>query len=658
MADTQGKDPFGGEDIFKLLEQVQEEQNKQDKIKEGAEAGETKEPEASVTAVSLEEEKSALAEVEKVLSSISTEAKVIDPEAEILVGIKRKSIDDYDKSVYGFTQLEEIQRGLEHSVDVSFYDDAGFSFRQMREIRLGLEMGLDVTFYANKFYKDRQMREIRLGLMDNLDVQGYARLIYSTPDMQERRMKLLKEKYDKMPQALDSERFDKDTGIKIIIRDKQMKAYIKPTVPLPEDYNATKLDKLLELYNVVVGVDIEKLFEKPGMIQPGEEYQVAAGTVGKPGRDGYYEYKIEGMGDNGPSVREDGSIDYRATRRYASVKAGDTVAIYHLATMGEPGRSVTGIPVYSVRGNDITKYSVDGIRLMDDGITYIAQRDGLVTVKNGSMSVQKHLELQGDVAYGSGNVSYDGTISINGSVRDNVVIEANGDIMINGFVEGARLKAGGNVVISKGVNGNDKGSIEAGGKLTCSFLENVKVETEGDIECGYILNSSVVCKGSIKTEGRRASICGGSVAAMTGIETNTLGSNAGIRTDIRLGEKVNFGAKLSVVINKRREVEAAMNKTRSGMADVLKKLGPMQGRQHPIFLKFQDLLERQLKDIEEIQCEQAAIEEEMAEMCKRFIKVERTVYSNTYMTINGISTMFEKDEPGGRFHEDGGMIQC
>ena len=93
------------------------------------------------------------------------------------------------------------------------------------------------------------------------------------------------------------------------------------------------------------------------------------------------------------------------------------------------------------------------------------------------------------------------------------------------------------------------------------------------------------------------------------------------------------------------------------MAEVLKKLGPMQGRQHPVFLKFQDVFDQQQKLLEGIKKEQAAIENEMADMSKKYINVDRKVYGHTYMMINGVSKIFENDEPGGRFYEDGGIIQ-
>ncbi len=659
MAEKPEKDLFGSEeDIFKLLEQVQEQQNRQDSLRpEERSSGKTV-PEA----VPKKKESASVTVLENILKGMSDDDKKLIKESgkaaktEAVKAVPKKTMDDYDRSVYGFSQLDEIKTGLDHGLDVSFYDSAELSFRQMREIRLGLEMGLDVSYYANKFYKDKQMREIRLGLMDGLDVSGYARLIYSCPDMQERRMKLLKEIYGSRAASLDRERFDTESGIRIILRDKQMKAYIKLTSPLSPDFNKTKLSTILALYNVVEGVEFGPEFDKPEELKLGHEYKVAEGYEGKPGVDGYYEYKVEGLGENGPKIKEDGSIDYRATRHYAAVRAGDTVAVYHPASSGEPGSTVTGIPLESSDGTNLARYKLEGIRLLEDNQTYIAQRDGVVTVKGENMSVQKLLEMQGDVAYGSGNISYDGTISINGNIRDNVVIEVGGDILVNGFVEGAQIKAGGNVVVNKGVNGNDKGVIQAGGNVTSSFFENVTVLSAGNIECGYILNSNVSCKGDIKTEGRRSSICGGTAVAMGGIETDVLGSVAGIKTSVRLGEKINSSSRLNAIVVRQKEMETAILKAKTAMAEVLKKLGPMNGRQHPMFIKLQDLLGEQLKEMDGIKEERAALEKEMSNESRKFIKVNKKIYANTYMTISGANMIFDHEEPGGKFFEDDGRV--
>ena len=169
---------FGGDDLLDLLDMVQ---NKQD-------SGETVDVE-SLAAVSTNENSLASSEeaYQKLMNSLGTEeAILLDSAGTAAPEVKpapTHSMEEYDKSVYGYPQLDEIEKGLQRGLDVSFYDSAELTFRQMREIRIGLEQGLDVSWFCSKYFKDSQMREIRLGLMEGLDVSGYARLIYSLPDM-------------------------------------------------------------------------------------------------------------------------------------------------------------------------------------------------------------------------------------------------------------------------------------------------------------------------------------------------------------------------------------------------------------------------------------------------------------------------------------------
>lgn len=77
----------------------------------------------------------------------------------------------------GFTpyQLEEIELGLKHGVEVSKYTNKAYLAIQMRQIRFGLEEQLDVSWYAGKKFDWFQMEEIRKGLESGVDVSCYAK---------------------------------------------------------------------------------------------------------------------------------------------------------------------------------------------------------------------------------------------------------------------------------------------------------------------------------------------------------------------------------------------------------------------------------------------------------------------------------------------------
>ncbi len=634
----------GDDDLLSLLESVQNEQDNggsvnipdsssDDKIKSDSE---------SILGSSEDAFKELMGSIDIEGISVSAEQK---PEAV-------RSIDEYDKSVYGYPQLDEIEKGIKRGLNVSLYDSADLSFRQMREIRIGLEQGLDVSYYTSKYYKDTQMREIRLGLMEGLDVGSYARLIYSLPDMQRihRDLKLKKIKDGKEP--WDMCVTDMDTEVTLSTVDDGMEAYMKLKKKLPDNYSRKKLEILLSLYGICSGLKIDEI--DPAALKEGEEVLVAKGSESVIGENGWYEYFVDQSGD-GPHVNEDGSIDYMAQRTYSFVQPGQRVALYHPATSGQMGRNVFGMDLPTVSGKNLPRLSLDKIRILDDGVTYVSKKEGLVSVKDGILNIVERLEFKEDVGYGT-NVSFDGDIYVHGSVLESAVLQAGGDIIIDGSVEAAIIKAGGDVVIRRGMNPDGKGELEAGGNVVAGFLENANVVAEGNVEADYILNSNVFCKGTVTTRGRRNLICGGHIVAGEGIKTANIGNEYGTRTEAEVGLLSDRYESFNKLRKRRRELEEEMEKVRDGMNQVLRKVGALNGRTNPIYIKLQDVLEQQKKEYAALEEAQEDMDDEIRKGSSVLIEVSDTAYRNTKMVIGGNSWLLDKDIERSRFFARGRAV--
>ena len=78
-----------------------------------------------------------------------------------------------DLGVFDWTQLRQIEWGMENRVDVSIYADPKLDTDQMHEIRLGLKSGVDVSIYADTKFNYLQMYEIRLKLLQDEDPTEY-----------------------------------------------------------------------------------------------------------------------------------------------------------------------------------------------------------------------------------------------------------------------------------------------------------------------------------------------------------------------------------------------------------------------------------------------------------------------------------------------------
>ena len=643
-------DLFGGDDLLSLLDDVQEQQNKNEG---GTTASEEKPAEQ---AASSEEA------FKKLVGSLGDEAKELmsgnaaEAAKEEVKPAAAAKMDDYDKAVYGYPQLDEIEKGIKRGLDVSFYDSAELSFRQMREIRIGLELGLDVSYYSSKYYKDAQMREIRLGLMEKIDVGSYARLIYSLPDMQRMRNELMGKAYAKDPQALDFLVTDMDTNVQIYTMDGLMNAFIQLKEPLPKGWNRKKLQTLLKIYGIEYGLMLDQLDNDLSTLKVGEEIQVARGEESLQGEDGWYEYFVDNLDDSSPHIEEDGSINYMAQKKYSYAQPGQKVALYHPATLGHIGKTVKGLDLPASSGKNLPRLNMDKIRLLEDGVTYVAKKEGFVSIKNGILNIVEQLEFKEDVGYGNGNIAFDGDIYIRASVLENAVIQAGGDIVVDGFVESAVLKAGKDIILRKGMNGDGRGSLEANGNVVAAFFENANILAGGDVEANYILNSDVRCLGMVKTQGSKNMICGGTVSAKQGIKTGTAGNKYQVKTTLEAGGVSDGSDRASQLYRRRKQLAEEMEKVRTGMAMVLRKVGALNGRTHPMYLKFQDVLEQQKQEMAALNEEQEVLDEDNSKNLRVFVIVENTAYENTRIVINGVANVLNADVTRSRFYSRGRQI--
>lgn len=108
------------------------------------------------------------------------------------------NVNSYDKKEFDADQMKVIRIGLEDGVDVSIYAKTSLNWRQMIVIDSGLKDGLDVSLYAKPEFDELQMLEIYYGLKDGLDVSSYAKPEFLPHEMRKIRKKLVcKRRIDK-----------------------------------------------------------------------------------------------------------------------------------------------------------------------------------------------------------------------------------------------------------------------------------------------------------------------------------------------------------------------------------------------------------------------------------------------------------------------------
>ncbi len=267
--------------------------------------------------------------------------------------------------------------------------------------------------------------------------------------------------------------------------------------------------------------------------------KVADGQPAINGEDGYTEHLINI--NTSPTFAEDerGNIDFKSLNITNEHPKDTKICKFYYPTAGTDGMNVAGGVLKARAGKrpDMTK----GINTH-----YTEERDYLLSSITGRVSfdgsaynVNNVYAIAGDVDMTIGNVKFSGDVHVKGDVKDGFNIDAGGSVFVEGLVEDSQIKAGGDIVISKGMNGDGKGSLICNGRLQCKYLENCNLEVKGNVTTQSAINCNITSQGSVIVSGGKGVLAGGTIIAAESIEAKTIGSRANRETAliIRRGSK-------------------------------------------------------------------------------------------------------------------------
>jgi len=138
------------------------------------------------------------------------------------------------------------------------------------------------------------------------------------------------------------------------------------------------------------------------------------------------------------------------------------------------------------------------------------------------------------VDFKTGNIIFDGYVTIKGTVTDGFYVEATKDIEINsplglGNVKGIKSREG-SIYIKGGISSKSFSEISARKNIYTKFVDNVKLSCGGTAHIGfYCINSMVEAK-EVFIESIKGNIMGGQVKAEVKITVPVLGSPLEPRT--------------------------------------------------------------------------------------------------------------------------------
>lgn len=424
---------------------------------------------------------------------------------------------------------------------------------------------------------------------------------------------------------------------------------------VPPDHGACfTLDGILsniKQRGIVFGVDeaaISDLLDRCG-----EEVLIAAGRLPKPGQEGRIEYdpRIKERSRT-PKLLVSGNVSFKDIDLFAFVSNGDAVATRIPPSPGTPGMTVTGrkIRPLPVTGADFP--SCENARVSDQGDRLLSQIDGCVSMENGFLQLEPTVRVQGNVSYKTGDIDSKVSVAIEGDVPSGFSVRSDRDISVGATVEKSTIKAGGSVQIKGGIEGADRGSVEANGDVYARFITNAKVTSlrKVIVESG-IVQSEIWAGENVCVNGKDGHIVGGVIDADTDVVADTIGSDMGVETRIRLGRK------LDDLQNLIEETESKIEEQESAAEQSVRIIETLQGNPglsasgdvdtEAMLEKAEALGEQATQNLQELEKELSDLREQCEEGLRaaRTVRARKQIAAGTVIEIQGAELTF-KDATG------------
>lgn len=391
-----------------------------------------------------------------------------------------------------------------------------------------------------------------------------------------------------------------------------------------------------------------------------KDYIIAEATPPVQGHSATVEYFFDVNATAKPKLNEDGSVDFHQLGNIKTVNAGDKLATLTPVDRGRPGISVVGTSLPPKKVNNRFLRFGRNIRISDDHCHIYSKVAGHVTLVDDMVMVSDVYQVPANVDSSTGDIDYKGTVQVTGNVNTGYKIKAEGDIIVNGAVEGATLISGGNIVLKRGMQGMDRGELQAAGNITAKFLENCKVKCGGSLKADAVMHSEVECKEKIEVLGKKGLITGGSVETYADIHATTLGSTMGAATRIEVLSDKEQLKRVNDLKEQMEEIEERLNKIDKIAEGVRKQLEAKQElppEQVQYIKKATVSKPKLVKELKEMRYERESLLAQIAKNKNACIRVEDAVYSGVKIVVKDVMKIQQDNVSHCRFVREGADIR-
>jgi len=359
-----------------------------------------------------------------------------------------------------------------------------------------------------------------------------------------------------------------------------------------------------------------------------EQTVVAEGMHPLEGQDTRFEPLVNMEKTVGPKVKEDGTVDFKEMggvlmvdadthlmRKYSPIQGNSGINIFNEEV---PPRVGLELPFGESKGSVVSP---------DDEDLLIADISGQPVIFEDHVDIERIITVD-NVDMTTGNIRFPGSVIVNGDLKSGFEIHAFGNVIINGQVEAATIKAVGNIDLHSGLVGQSKAFIEAGGDIHARFIEGATISAGRDIIVHDLIMHSDVSAGDkvivgVDEQGSKGQIIGGITRAASLIKAKLLGSSSSTVTMFEVG----MSPLMSKQLNQIKQEVSTLRKRQEELIHSV------------IYLRTSNAPDKFAK-IKEIEVEQASLDAKVKELSEKEAAINKTADLSANAKIIGSQKIF------------------
>ena len=328
-------------------------------------------------------------------------------------------------------------------------------------------------------------------------------------------------------------------GPSLRVSKEEMSVWITIPPDFGRIYTLETVVSNLRRRGVVFGIDEETIQTLCETGNLGEEVLVATGELPQPGRDGYIEYDSRVKERSlAPKLLESGKASFKDIDTFAFVLPDHLIAKKVPAVPGKAGITVTGQTIEPLEVTEAEFPDCPNTHVSEEGDRLLASIEGCVSLRDGRLTVEPNLHIPGSVSYETGNIDSHVSVLIDEDVPGGFSVQSRKDISVGATVDSGAVEARGSVIVKSGIQGEGQARVEANEDVIAKFITNATVTSQRNVivETG-IVQSTVWAGERVIASGDDSQIVGGTVDADIDVVADIIGSDMGVKTLIRMGER-------------------------------------------------------------------------------------------------------------------------